>query len=142
MRLVRQFVDTNVVVYAHDVSAGPKRERARELLGDLWRDGNGALSIQVLQEFFVVATRKVPRPLDWQEASRVVSLLGQMAVHVPVVDDVVGAIEIAAEARISFWDAMVIRSAAELGSGVLWSEDLTTEATYRGVRVSNPFLPG
>ncbi len=59
-----RFVDTNVLVYAHDRSAGTKHARARALLEELWDGRDGCLSVQVLQEFFVAVTRKVPRPLD------------------------------------------------------------------------------
>ena len=56
----RQFVDTNVLVYAHDVTAGDKHSRARALVEELWDTREGCLSVQVLQEFFVTTTRKIP----------------------------------------------------------------------------------
>ena len=58
------FVDTNVLVYSYDLSAGDKHERARELVGSLWRTRNGCISVQVLQEFLVNVTRKIPAPLS------------------------------------------------------------------------------
>lgn len=60
----RQFVDTNVLIYAHDPSAGPKYDRARGLINDLWRSSTGCVSIQVFQEFYTNATRKLASPLD------------------------------------------------------------------------------
>src|SRR6266702_8650582 len=60
----RKFVDTNVLVYAHDVTAGDKHGRARALVEELWETRQGCLSVQVLQEFFVTTTRKIPKPLD------------------------------------------------------------------------------
>ena len=60
----RQFVDTNVLVYAHDVTAGDKHSRARALVEELWDTREGCLSVQVLQELFVTTTRKIPKPLD------------------------------------------------------------------------------
>jgi predicted nucleic acid-binding protein len=58
-----RFVDTNVLVYAHDDSAGAKRDQARLLVEQLWDSREGCLSVQVLQEFFVTVTRKIARPL-------------------------------------------------------------------------------
>lgn len=136
----RQFVDTNVLVYAHDTSAGTKHERAKALLTDLWNAGNGCLSIQVLQEFYVSVTRKVLKPLDGEAASLIVSDLAQWTIHAPDVEDVVGAIEVHRRSGISFWDAMIIRSAAQLGCGIVWSEDLNPGQAYQEVRVANPFV--
>jgi len=73
----KQFVDTNVLVYAYDVSAGAKHERARALLEEFWESGAGCLSIQVLQEFYVNVTRKVAHPLDSDTALQVVTDLGE-----------------------------------------------------------------
>lgn len=137
----RQFVDTNVLVYAHDVSAGTKHDRARELLEQLWTNRTGCLSVQVLQEFYVTVTRKVPLPLDGQVAAQIIADFAQWTVHAPVVDDVLGAIELHQRNGISFWDAMVLRSARQLGCAVLWSEDLSPSQDYAGVRVQNPFTP-
>lgn len=67
--VVYQFVDTNVLVYAHDISAGAKHQKARDLLVDLWETEQGCLSIQVLQEFYVTVTRKVAHPLSSLQAS-------------------------------------------------------------------------
>lgn len=135
----RQFVDTKVLVYAHDRSAGEKRERARALLTDLWRSGDGCLSVQVLQEFYVAVTRRLAAPLSRGTARRVVYMLSSWTVHTPHPADVVQAIAIQERYDISFWDAMVVRSAAVLGCSVLWSEDLNAGQTYAGVEVRNPF---
>ncbi len=134
-----QFVDTNVLVYAHDTSAGLKHERARELLTDLWNAGAGCLSIQVLQEFYVNVTRKVPKPLEGQTAARLVADLGRWRVHVPGVEDVLDAITLHQRATMSFWDAMVLTSAIQLGCSTLWSEDLQAGQSFAGVKVLNPF---
>jgi len=64
----RQFVDTNILVYAHDDSAGAKRDRARALVEQLWESRDGCLSVQVLQEFFVSVTRKIAKRLDAETA--------------------------------------------------------------------------
>ena len=137
----RQFVDTNVLVYAHDVSAGAKHERAKALLADLWAQGQGCLSIQVLQAFYVNITAKVRRPLDPETARQRVEDLGFWTVHSPMADDVVAAIRLQQSARLSFWDAMVVVSAQRLECQTLWSEDLQPGQTIAGVAIVNPFAP-
>jgi predicted nucleic acid-binding protein len=136
----RAFVDTNVLVYAHDVTAGDKHGRARALLEELWDTRQGCLSVQVLQEFFVTVTRKVPKPLEALAVAQIIHDLALWHVHAPAAHDVLAAIDIHQQAGTSFWDAMILRSAQELGCQTLFSEDLNPGQTYAGVRVSNPFL--
>lgn len=135
----RQFIDTNVLVYAHDSSAHEKREIARDLLGRIWLDQSGCSSIQVLQELYSNLTRKVRTPLKSAEASKIISFLAQWRVHSPEPADVLAAIQIHQRNQISFWDAMIVRSALRLGCSVIWSEDLNPGQDYGGVRVLNPF---
>jgi predicted nucleic acid-binding protein len=136
----RMFVDTNVFVYAHDVTAGDKHVRARALLEDLWDSREGCLSVQVLQEFFITTTRKTPKPLDASAAARIINDLALWHVHAPSARDVLAAIDIHQQTGASFWDALIIRSAQELNCQTLYSEDLNSGQEYAGVRVSNPFL--
>ena len=135
----RQFVDTNILVYAQDVSAGRKREVASRLVDELWRARAGCLSTQVLQEFYVTVTRKAPRPLSGAEAFSVVAELATWHIHTPGIADVLDAISAHQRFHISYWDALILRSAAELGCAVLWSEDLNAGQTYGRVTVRNPF---
>jgi predicted nucleic acid-binding protein len=134
-----QFVDTNVLIYAHDRSAGTKYERARALLTELWESGDGCLSIQVLQEFYVSITRKVARPLSPDAARQIVADLGRWRIHSPTVDDVLNAIALQKRYVLSFWDAMVLASAIQMGCPVLWSEDLNDGQEYDSTRIVNPF---
>lgn len=134
-----QFVDTNVLIYAHDISAGAKYARARELLGQLWDSAEGCLSIQVLQEFYVNVTRKVARPLTPEAAAQIIADLSVWQVHRPGVDDVLDAIGLQGRYQLSFWDAMVISSAIQLGCQTVWSEDLNPGQAYDQVTVLNPF---
>ena len=135
----RRFVDTNILVYAHDTSAGNKYERARLLLEQLWATRDGCLSVQIMQEFFVNVTRKIPKPLDAAVAKEIIADLSRWSVHVPAADDVLGAIGLHQRTGISFWDAMMVRSAIEIGCGVIYSEDLNQGQLYEGARVENPF---
>jgi len=134
-----QFVDTNVLIYAHDRSAGAKHARARALLQKLWESDNGCLSVQVLQEFYVNVTRKVARPLASEIAAQIVADLSAWRVHCPGVQDVLDAIRLREHYRISFWDAMIVSSAAQLGCQVIWSEDLNPGQVYQAVTVRSPF---
>jgi predicted nucleic acid-binding protein len=135
----REFVDTNVLVYAHDGAAGNKHVRAKALLADLWANGNGCLSVQVLQEFYVNVTRKVSRPLNPEDARHLIEGLGTWMVHSPTSDDVVEAIRLHQAAQLSFWDAMILMSAARLGCSTVWSEDLGHGHVVGRVTIKNPF---
>jgi predicted nucleic acid-binding protein len=135
----RRFVDTNLFVYAHDESAGRKREIARDLITGLWESRSGCASVQVMQELFVNLTRKVPKPLCAREAAALIEDLSAWTVHSPGVRDVLYAIELHELMDVSFWDAMILTSANSLGCRVLYSEDLSAGQTYDGVLVVNPF---
>lgn len=134
-----QFVDSIVLVYAHDISAGEKRERALELVQALWESRRGCISIQVLQEFYVAITQKVPEPVSRATAERIIQDLSLWRVHSPNARDVLGAIDLQHRYQISFWDAMIVQSAVQAGCEVLWTEDLSVGQLYGGVIVENPF---
>lgn len=140
-RRERRFVDSNLFVYAYDVSAGSKREIARDLIAGLWRERAGCLSVQVLQELFVNLTRKAPKPLSARAAAALVEDLSAWRVHSPGPLDVLSAIEMHERMSVSFWDAMILTSARSLGCQVLYSEDLGAGQSYDGVVVVNPFAP-
>jgi len=134
-----QFVDASVLIYAHDLSAGEKRIRARDLIRELWRSGEGCLSVQVLQEFYVSATSKVASPLTPEEAGQIVTDLAAWQVHRPRVEDVLDANRLQERCGISFWEAMIVASAAQMDCQTIWSEDLVP-AVYGQVAVLNPFV--
>jgi predicted nucleic acid-binding protein len=135
----REFVDTNVLVYAFDSSAAGKQAAAKHLLERLWDSGTGCVSVQVLQEFFVTVTRKVAMPLSIDEASERVREFAVWNVFAPTVDDVLGAIGLQKQAQIGFWDAMILRAAVESGCDVLWTEDLNSSQLLQGIEIRNPF---
>jgi len=136
-----QFVDTNILIYAHDRSAGGKHTRAGELIQDLWRSGSGCLSVQVLQEFYVNVTQKVPKPLPPEVAGQIIADLSVWQVHRPGVADILDAIRLQGRYQLSFWDAMIVASAIQLGCQTIWSEDLNPGQVYDQVTVASPFLP-
>lgn len=134
-----QFVDTNILIYAHDLSAGHKNTRARDLIRELWQTGQGCVSVQVLQEFYVNVTRKVAQPLTPEIAAQILADLSVWHVHCPGVQDVLDAIALQARYQLSFWDAMIAVSAIQLGCSTIWSEDLNPGQAYSSVTVSSPF---
>lgn len=136
----RGFVDSNILVYAYDKTAGTKFDKSSDLVETLWSTGGGCISIQVLQEFYVVATRKFAGQTPRREILDIVEDLCSWNVHSPVTADVLDAIRIRERYRLSFWDAMIIGSAVKLDCKILWSEDLNHGQDYLGVRVQNPFF--
>lgn len=137
---INYFVDTNILVYACDLSAGNKHTIAVQLLEQWWENGNGCISIQVLQEFFVTVTRKIAVPLEHHIARQFVSDLSHWRLHTPEADDLLEAIDMQQTYRLAFWDALMLQSATRLGSKQLISEDLSHGQKYGEVQVVNPFL--
>jgi predicted nucleic acid-binding protein len=134
------FFDTNVLIYAYDRSAGRKHDIAAGLLRSSWESGTGCLSIQVLQEFYVTVTRKIPSPLKASATADVVADLAHWRVHSPDGWDVLQAIRLEQQHPISFWDAMVVQSAIRLGCRQLLSENLSRGQRFGAtVTVVNPF---
>ena len=132
-----EFIDTNVLVYAHDGGAGRRHDRSVDLLHRLFEEANGSLSVQVLSEFYSVATKKLS--MKSEEAEEAISDLSGWIIHRPGHADVLRAIRLLRRYKISWWDAMVINSAIELGCSILWSEDLAEGQRYGTVTVRSPF---
>ena len=135
----KTFVDTNVLIYAHDVDAAAKHDVAARLVRDLWQTRTGVLSMQVLQEFYVNATRKIRTPLSKAAARSVVSTYTAWCVDGPTPADLAPAYEIEDAAGISFWDALIVAAAARAGAHRLVSEDLNAGQSIAGVLIENPF---
>ena len=136
------FLDTNILVYAYDRSAGNKHKIAADLVRSCWERESGSVSIQVLQEFFVNVTRKIASPLDHSAARQIVADLAQWHVHSPEVGDLLQAIDYQERYQLSFWDAAIIQSAMHLGCMQLLSEDLNHGQIYGDLQIVNPFLGG
>ena len=132
-----EFIDTNILVYAHDGSAGTKHADAVSLLERLFEEGSGAISVQVLTEFYAVATRKLR--MSSEEAEAVLEDLGGWTMHRPEHADLIRAAQLHRRHRISWWAALLLNSAVELGCKVLWSEDFTDGQRYGKTTVRNPF---
>jgi len=134
----KTFIDTNVLIYAHDVDAKAKHQVAKGVLRELWSERSGVLSMQVLQEFYVNVTRKIAKPLAKAEARLVVNSYSIWCVETTPAE-IAAAFRIEDESRIGFWDALIVASAAKSGSARILSEDLNAQQKIAGIRIENPF---
>lgn len=131
------FFDTNILVYADDTASPAKQDRAIRLFSEHLRGGTAVVSLQVLQEYFVAATRKLG--LAPEMAQRKIDILSQARVVCFEANDIISAIELHRLTQISFWDALIVHAARTAGATVLYSEDLQAGRALGGVRVVNPF---
>jgi predicted nucleic acid-binding protein len=131
------FVDTNVLVYAHDVDAGKKHERAKQMVSDLWQSKPLPwLSVQVLQELLVTLRRKgvtthearetVEAYMRWRVVENSLELLNTGMAEME-------------RWQLSLWDGLILAAARSMGITTVYSEDLNDEQDYGGIRVRNPF---
>ena len=134
------FVDANVLVYAEDRDAKRKHDQARDLIVELWTSGDGVVSVQVLQEFYVTVTRKLKRPLAPNRALEIVEQYLTWSVIENTGSLLTAAIGLQQKAQLSFWDAMVVQAAIEGGCDRLHSEDLNAGQRFGSVLVVNPFV--
>jgi predicted nucleic acid-binding protein len=136
----KYFVDTNILIYAHDRSMGLKHDRARQLVERLWNSGQGVISTQVLQELCVNLRRKVAKPVSPDELRSLIRdyLSWEIVVNTP--EAVLQALDIEARYKTSFWDALILQAAEQSGAAVLYSEDLAAKQKYGTVQVVNPLL--
>jgi len=135
----RAFVDSNVLLYAHDANETEKQPIARALLEDLWASRSGAISTQVLQEFYVVATRKFKPPMPRSEAREIVALYAVWPVVRIDVGLILDATALEERSQLSFWDALIVEAARRAGAVRLVSEDLQGGRQIAGIAIENPF---
>ena len=134
----RRFVDTNILVYAHDRSAGVKHEHARRLVEGLWESGDGVLSTQVLQELCINLRRKVANAVPMDEVRQLIREYSTWTIITNGPESIVKALDLEERYGISFWDAMILQAADDGGASILYTEDLSAGQTYGSVRVINP----
>ena len=134
----KHFVDTNILLYGHDRSAGAKHDRARALLEHLWTTRSGVLSTQVLQEFCINVRRKSVNPLSVAETRETIAdyLTWEVVINTPAA--LIEAVDLEERYGISFWDALIVHAAQTAGATILYSEDLSNGQMYGPVRVVNP----
>lgn len=135
----RVFLDTNVLIYAHEPGTGIKHERARTLIENLWKTGDGVLSTQVMQELCVNLRHRTAKPWTVEETRNLIFDYMSWHIVVNTPDSITAALEIENRYQISFWDALIIYAAESSGVAILYSEDLSDGQLYGSVRVVNPF---
>jgi len=134
----KYFLDSNILIYGDDLDAMQKNETALEIIEEAVDSGCGVISTQVLQEYFVNATRKLGVPPEI--AQRKVALFSVMSVVRISVEDIYAAIDLLRLHQLSLWDALIIRCAAASGCNRVLTEDLQHGKVISGVKIENPFL--
>lgn len=137
---MRTFFDTNILVYLFDADAGEKKEAAADLFQKETSAGRALLSTQVLQEFYVVVTRKLQDPLEPHNAEGVVRDLACLPLVTINADSILSAIGRSRKMALSFWDALIIEAALVGGASRLITEDLQHGQVIDGLQIENPFL--
>lgn len=135
----KTFVDTNVLIYAHDIDAGEKQQIAKGVLRELWAERTGVLSMQVLQEFYINVTRKIASPLPKEMARLVVTSYAIWCAETTPAE-IAAAFRIEDESQIGFWDALIVSAAEKSGASRILSEDLNAGQRISGILVVNPFV--
>jgi predicted nucleic acid-binding protein len=135
-----EFVDTNILVYSYDQTAERKFDRSRELMEKLWDSGEGVVSTQVLEEFYITITAKIPNRIRPAEACQIISDLGTWKVSVLEIPDILTASEIAERYQLSFWDGLILAAAQKEEATIVWSEDFNHGQKYGELTVYNPFV--
>jgi len=133
-----EFVDTNILIYAHDRSGGEKHVRSMALMERLAEDETGALSVQVLTEFYSAATRKLG--LAGKVAEDIIADLRLWTIHRPGHADVIRSVQLQRRHKLNWWDALIVNSAMELGCRILWSEGLSHGRRFGSLTVRNPLV--
>ena len=133
------FVDSNILLYAHDRDAGEKRRIAQGILARLAVERRGAMSMQVLQEFYANATRKLTPKLPKHEARDTVEDFKHWCVETTP-EEILHAFEIEDKTHLNFWDALIVAAAKKVGAERILSEDWNHGQRIEGIRIENPFL--
>lgn len=137
MPAAKAFLDANILVYAQDRDSPAKRRRSREVIASLAEAASGVISTQVLQEFYVAATRKLGvAPLAAKSVMQTFKVFEIVQTSPDLIDS---AIDCSVLNGISFWDALIVAAAAASGCAIVYSEDLNPGQTIQGVRIENPF---
>jgi len=134
------FLDTNVIVYAHDRSSGKKNTIAMEIMEYLWDRKKGVISVQVMQEFYVCVTTKILKPLPLKVARKILEYLLNWDLIINDEYITIKAINLQEKYRFSFWDSLIVQSAIQSQAYTLFSEDLSDGQIIENVKIVNPFV--
>jgi predicted nucleic acid-binding protein len=133
------FIDTNILIYAHDLDAGEKHTIAATILKNLWETETGIISAQVLQEFYVNVTRKIPNPLPKPKAREIIQSYLTWHVELNDIKTIFTASEFEERYNLSFWDALIVAAASNAKVEKILTEDLNHGQRIEGVLIENPF---
>ena len=137
----RFFLDTNIIVYSFDQSSAPKSEVADHLLRQGLLTRKGAISYQVVQEFFNVARRRSPGPMRLEEAEHFLStVLGPLCVVHSSPALFHRSLQLVERFRLQWYDALIVAGALEAKCGILYSEDFQNGQKFDDLEIRNPFL--
>ena len=134
------FVDTNILIYAHDMDAGVKHDVANSIIEKIWEEKSGIISTQVVQEFYVNVTRKIPNPITPVLARGII--LNYFSWHLEAIDPhtILFASEIEERHVLSFWDSLIVAAASHSKASEILTEDLNHGQIIEGVLMENHFL--
>jgi predicted nucleic acid-binding protein len=135
----RTFIDSNVLVYSVDESPAQKIKHGQAVRLLSRQPEDLVVSTQVLQEFYVVTTRKLKSPLSEERAARAVRGLAKLDVVGVDVSLVLAAVDTSRTAKLSLWDALIVEAASRAGCDQVLTEDLNAGQVISGVRIVNPF---
>lgn len=135
-----RFVDANILIYAEDLDAGEKREKAVELITGCWKEGDGVVSVQVLKEFYVTVTRKLRRPMAPRKAESIVDEYLTWRVIASDPGLLRRGIARSRSSCLSFWDALVVEAALRGECDRLYTEDLNHGQRFGRLKIVNPLL--
>jgi len=135
----RIFVDTNILIYAHDLDAGSKRKIAVAIMEELWEHQTGVISTQVLQEFYVNVTRKISNPIPKTKARGIIENYRYWQVEQNSPATILSASEIEERYMLSFWDSLIIAAASKSNATKILTEDLNHGQVIAGILIENPF---
>jgi predicted nucleic acid-binding protein len=133
-------IDTNIIVYAHDLDAGVKRRVSVGILEDMWDNRKGVLSRQVLQEFHMTVIKKIGGPISYLEAREIIRSYAGWEVKEDTSQSIIRASEIEERHHISFRDAMVVVAAYEAKVDKILTADLNPGQVIEGILIKNPFI--
>ena len=136
---VKCFIDTNVLVYAHDHTSGFKYQKARSLVRELWEGENAVISTQVLQELYAVLRRRTKSPLSPDEAEQILRDYFEWEIVVNTRESILRAVALEIRHKISFWDGLILQAAETAEAEIVYTEDLSHRQVYGPVTVINPF---
>jgi predicted nucleic acid-binding protein len=132
------FLDTNILIYAHDAGSPEKQRKSRETIAQLTASRLGVISTQILQEFYVASTRKLGvSPIAAKGVLKTLSVFEVVPVSPELIQE---AIDCSILNDVSFWDALVLAAASAAGCSTVYTEDLNAGQMILGIKVQNPLV--